>query len=178
MVTNSIKTLINGQHPKNLKKNFFFFLVGPVSKWTNKETQNLFVRWDSLNSPAPHLLLSAAVSPGVGALGYWAASRWGIFIGRTVLGTNIMDSILTSLVAQAVKAASYNAGDPYSIPESGRFPGEGNGHPLQYSCLENPMDGQRSLVGYSPWGSQKVRHDWATSLSFSISWTLEKTSQC
>ena len=31
-------------------------------------------------------------------------------------------------------------------------PGEGNGNPLQYSCLENPIDGQRSLVGYSPWG--------------------------
>ena len=44
-------------------------------------------------------------------------------------------------------------------------PGEGNGKPLQYSCLENSMDG-RSLVGYSPWGL-RVRHDWATSLSLS-----------
>ena len=34
-----------------------------------------------------------------------------------------------------------NAGDRGSIPGSGRFPGEGNGNPLQYSCLENPMDG-------------------------------------
>ena len=33
-----------------------------------------------------------------------------------------------------------NAGDLGSIPESGRSPGEGNGNPLQYSCLENPMD--------------------------------------
>ena len=32
------------------------------------------------------------------------------------------------------------AGDPGSIPGSGRSPGEGNGNPLQYSCLENPMD--------------------------------------
>ena len=40
-----------------------------------------------------------------------------------------------------VKAFVYNAGDPVSIPESGRSPGEGNGTPLQYSCLENPMDG-------------------------------------
>ena len=39
------------------------------------------------------------------------------------------------------KASAYNAGDPGSIPELGRFPGEGNGNPLQYSCLENPMDG-------------------------------------
>ena len=40
-----------------------------------------------------------------------------------------------------VKASASNAGDPGSIPGSGRFPGEGNGNPLQYSCLENPMDG-------------------------------------
>ena len=39
------------------------------------------------------------------------------------------------------KASAHNAGDRGSIPESGRSPGEGNGNPLQYSCLENPMDG-------------------------------------
>ena len=39
-----------------------------------------------------------------------------------------------------VKAPVCNAGDLGSIPGSGRFPGEGNGNPLQYSCLENPMD--------------------------------------
>ena len=38
------------------------------------------------------------------------------------------------------KASAYNVGDPGSIPGSGRSPGEGNGYPLQYSCLENPMD--------------------------------------
>ena len=41
-----------------------------------------------------------------------------------------------------VKASAYNAGDPGSIPRSGRSPGEGNGNSLQYSCLENPMDGE------------------------------------
>ena len=35
----------------------------------------------------------------------------------------------------------YNSGDPISIPGWGRSPGEGHGNPLQYSCLENPMDG-------------------------------------
>ena len=39
------------------------------------------------------------------------------------------------------KASAYNAGDLGWIPGSGRSPGEGNGNPLQYSCLENPMDG-------------------------------------
>ena len=38
------------------------------------------------------------------------------------------------------KASAYNAGDLGSISVSGRSPGEGNGNPLQYSCLENPMD--------------------------------------
>ena len=38
------------------------------------------------------------------------------------------------------KVSAYNAGDPSSIPGSGRSPGEGNGNPLQCSCLENPMD--------------------------------------
>ena len=39
------------------------------------------------------------------------------------------------------KASACNAGDLGVIPGSGRSPGEGNGNPLQYSCLENPMDG-------------------------------------
>ena len=39
-----------------------------------------------------------------------------------------------------VKASACNVGDLGSIPGSGRSPGEGNGNPLQYSCLENPMD--------------------------------------
>ena len=40
------------------------------------------------------------------------------------------------------KAFAYNTGGPGSIPGLGRSPGEGNGNPLQYSCLENPMDGE------------------------------------
>ena len=40
-----------------------------------------------------------------------------------------------------VKASAWNVGDQDLIPGSGRFPGEGNGNPLQYSCLENPMKG-------------------------------------
>ena len=48
----------------------------------------------------------------------------------------------TSLVAQMVKVSVYSVGDPDSIPGLGRSPGEGNGNPLQYSCLGNPMDGR------------------------------------
>ena len=39
-----------------------------------------------------------------------------------------------------VKASAWNTGDPGSIPGSGKSPEEGNGNPLQYSCLENPME--------------------------------------
>ena len=38
------------------------------------------------------------------------------------------------------KESAYNLGDPALIPGSETFPGEGNGNPLRYSCLENPMD--------------------------------------
>ena len=41
-----------------------------------------------------------------------------------------------------VKVPASNAEDPGSISGSGRSPGKGNGNPLQYSCLENPMDGE------------------------------------
>ena len=52
------------------------------------------------------------------------------------------------------KVSACSAGDPGSIPGLGRYPGEGNGNPLQYSCLENSMDWEapQSLVGYTLWG--------------------------
>ena len=43
-------------------------------------------------------------------------------------------------MAQTVKEAAHNMGDEGSTPGLGRFPGEGNGNPLQYSCLENSTD--------------------------------------
>ena len=46
-----------------------------------------------------------------------------------------------STVAPADEESACNAGDLGSIPGSGKSPGEGNDNPLQYSCLENPMDG-------------------------------------
>ena len=52
------------------------------------------------------------------------------------------------------KESACSAGDPGSIPGLGSSPGEGNGNPLQYSCLGNPH-GQRSLAGYSPLGRKE-----------------------
>ena len=53
------------------------------------------------------------------------------------------------------KEPATNAGDIRdvgSIPALGRSLGGGHGNPLQYSCLENPMDRGAWQVGYSPWG--------------------------
>ena len=55
-----------------------------------------------------------------------------------------------SLVAQTVKNPPANAGDPGSIPGSGRSSGEGNGYPLQYSRPENPMDREAWIKRDSP----------------------------
>ena len=51
------------------------------------------------------------------------------------------DTMLGFPSGSEFKASACNVGDLGSIPGSGRSPGEGNGSPLQYSCLENPMDG-------------------------------------
>ena len=50
------------------------------------------------------------------------------------------------------KESACNAGDESSTPGSGRSPGDGNGYPIQYSCLESPMD---RGAGYSPWDSKE-----------------------
>ena len=66
--------------------------------------------------------------------------------GQIILAGVNAASFLTTAVSEeksllnAGKASAYNVGDLGSIPGSGRSPGEGNGTPLQYSCLENPMD--------------------------------------
>ena len=58
------------------------------------------------------------------------------------------------------KESACTAGDPDSIPGLGRFPGEGNSNPLQYSCLENPMD--RGAWQATVYGIARVGHDLAT----------------
>ena len=58
------------------------------------------------------------------------------------------------------KESACNAEDAGSIPGSGRSPGEGNGDPLQYSCLENPM--ARETGWATVHGVTRVRHDLLT----------------
>ena len=61
------------------------------------------------------------------------------------------------VVKYPAPASGGNIRDVSSIPGSGRFPGEGNGNPFQYSCLENPMDGGAWWAMVK--GSQRVGHD-------------------
>ena len=63
---------------------------------------------------------------------------------------------MLSLVAQLVKNLTDNSGntrDAGLIPESGTFPGEGNGNPFQYSCLETSWTEEPG--GLSPWGHKE-----------------------
>ena len=60
------------------------------------------------------------------------------------------------------KQSACNAGDPGSIRGLGRSPGEGDGNPLQYSCLGNYVDRGDWRAGCSPRGPQRVRYSLAT----------------
>ena len=59
------------------------------------------------------------------------------------------------------KESAGSAGDAGWIPGSGRSPGGGSGNPLQYSCLENPMD-RGAWRGTNATGSQRIEHDLVT----------------
>ena len=69
-------------------------------------------------------------------------------------GNSDETNTMTSESSQNPPASIGDTGDVGSIPGSGRSPGGGNGHPLQYSCLENPMD--RRVWGHSPWGHKEL----------------------
>ena len=71
---------------------------------------------------------------------------------------DIMTGLISNPCGPDGKVSVYNVGDLGSIPGSGRFPGGGNGNPLQYSCLENPMDGG-AWCRLLSMGSQRVGHD-------------------
>ena len=78
-----------------------------------------------------------------------------------------------SQVAQMVKNTPANAGDVGLIPGSGRSPGEGNGNPLQYSCLENPMDRGAWQTTVSPWGWDLKESDTTAHTHTHLQWGRE-----
>ena len=72
----------------------------------------------------------------------------------------VLGRIMGFLPSSVGKESACNAGDMGSIPGLGRSPGEGNGNPLQYSCLENPMDG--GTLQATVHGVARVGHNWVT----------------
>ena len=85
-----------------------------------------------------------------------------ISFGSNISRTTVLEMLVYGISTKPHgKESACNAGDLGLIPGLGRSPREGNSNPLQYSCLENPMEG-----GVLPWtgriqsmGSQRVGHD-------------------
>ena len=71
------------------------------------------------------------------------------------------DYCSSAILKRLAPAPGASLGDAGSTPGLRRSPGEGNGNPLQYSCLENPID-RRSPMGSSPWSHRRVRHGLVT----------------
>ncbi|XDA84213.1 hypothetical protein R6Z07F_014036 [Ovis aries] len=86
--------------------------------------------------------------------GAWRATVHGVPKSRTRLTTAQHPSGSASKQPTCQCRRRKRQRDGGLNPGSGRCPGEGNGNPLQYSCLETPH-GQRSLGGYSPWGRKE-----------------------
>ena len=109
------------------------------------ETQETWIQSLSLEDPlekemATHSSICAGKFLGQRNLvGY---HPWGRRVGHNCVAEHVCRAKWVSGFPRGSdgKASAYNAGDPGLIPGSGRSPGEGNGNPLQYSCLENPMD--------------------------------------
>ena len=125
--------------------------------------------WSGLPCPPPGDLPDPGIepvpimSPALAGRFFTTSATWEAPLPRASDANDLSVSLhmflcWTSLVAQTVKRLSINAGDLGSIPGSGRFPGEGNGNPLQSSCLENPMD-RGAWCRLLSMGLQRVGHD-------------------
>ena len=93
--------------------------------------------------------------------GAWWAAVFGVTQCWTRLRRLSSSSSSSSSNGSVAKNLPTNAGDRSSIPGSGRYLGEENGNPLQYSCLGNPMD-RRTWWTTQFMRPQRVRHEWGT----------------
>ena len=99
------------------------------------------------------------------------ANRWGNS------GNSVRLNCLGSKITSDGKASAYDAGDLASIPGWGRSPGERNGNPLQYSRLENPMDGgARWATVHGVIKSRTRLSDFPYLLTYSLLYGLTLTS--
>ena len=107
---------------------------------------------EAISYPSPTFwwLLATFGVPGFGAaLQSLSQSSCGLLFCISVFSPLLVKALVTGFRAHPdfpggsdSKASVYNVGDPGSIPGLEGPPGEGNGNPLQYSCLENPLDGE------------------------------------
>ena len=89
-----------------------------------------------LSLPHPRAAACLGVTKGMSGCGQMQA----VIDSKSLQKKEFLNLYLGFPGGSEVKVSASNAGDPGSISGSGRSPGEGNGNPLQYSCLENPMD--------------------------------------
>ena len=92
---------------------------------------------------SPHFWIPSHLGHHIALSGVPWATQWGGFLHNS-----------------AGEESTCNSGDPGSVPGLGRSPGEGNGSPLQYSCLKNTMD--RGAWRATVCGVARVGHDWVT----------------
>ena len=97
------------------------------------------------NQPNQNLKLQQALGPTVILVPFFHSSALFTWLMAQFFSYFLFPKSCSFPGGSDGKASACNAGDPGSIPGSGRSPGEGpgdgNGNPLQYSCLENPIDG-------------------------------------
>ena len=111
----------------------------------------------SQGSPQPRNLTQVSCVSCTGRQTLYHCTTWESHIHIYTCGSNSQES-------------ACNAGDSGVIPGLGRSQGEGNGYPLQYSCLENSMD--RGAWRATVHGWQRIRQDWATNTFTFILHTL------
>ena len=115
--------------------------------------------------PDPGIKSASLVSPSLTNRFFYHCTTYNWMITSQKLKFHYFDlakllaSSETSWGGAVVKNLPANAGDTGSIPELGRSPGEGNGNPFQYSCLENFME--RGAWRLQSTRLQRVRHSWA-----------------
>ena len=102
-----------------------------IKKRWQEYTEGLYIK--GLNNSDNHNDVITHLEPGI------LECKVKLALGRITMNKASGGEKILPVVSDG-KASAYNEGDPGSIPGSGRSPGEGNGNPLQYSCLENPMD--------------------------------------
>ena len=100
----------------------------------------------------------------------WRAAVHGVAMSRTRLSNCTELNIYAGFPSGSdSKESACHAGDPGSIPRSGRSPGEGHGSPLQHSCLEKSID-RGAWWAIQSIGSQIVRHNWSTNTFTWVPW--------